>query len=570
MPYSNLPSRLMLGLLISFDACAAGAVRTQTPEPVDPARMRAAEQAGSNLGDYTINSNQSPRWYGAPDQAGQVVINGEWVPVESLVPSTDGQDYVQKLKTHGNDKDIDGLRQLTEEEGDRLSKTTAGNGQAAMVMRNSAAKYPLQRRDFEQDQVLKDSAPILNDAAKSNLVLGEVFADCSTTTIAVNQIGSGPLTSPKACSYVELNQTPGYRGEIQRKVTIEQPYESQTVTEFITVAPGETLTKSGTISGIPSNASADYVTDFSALVSPQIIRPFYTVTITQAPKKTNGWTYSVDVHHLDSDSNSAQILFAMTYKERSDPVFTFTPTCIDGDCSIQGDEFCKAKWTCTEKAPLTVNGVHISAAVVREEPPLYPVDPADDPSGGLRDTALVCMRAHQDIDCSRIYSGTACWPADPNFPGSEGNCLPAPDNGLPNSCPELESDTSCTLVGQGCADGGQSLLSGFCYVKTKIFNCSSEIAIPEQTVKTQTQCSQYLSCVEGNCLSSDKAHETGYSRTQAAAQQVIVQHVVSDWSRPKQQVKVAPEVKAAREREEVRQFLERAKIYEAEHPESRQ
>jgi len=511
---------------------------------------------GTNLGDQLINQQPMPEHFGAEDGTGTVIVGEHFFSIPRMVPSTESPEYVERLKERADDATLEGLRNLHAEEAPRLAEDTGATGQAVMATNNTAKFHGLQRRAMEADPAIQASVPILQ-AARNNQLLGEVFADCQTRTERAGMDDQANEWTQKACSWVELRLEPGYQATIQRTVTVTMEDTESQSTQFVNVALGESENFGGRLDDeFPDQVSI--LNSFEGFISPRSIRQHYTVTILQEPRRSNDWQFEARVTNNSNDGDT-QVLLVFEYSWRGEPQYEFTVTCADGDCNTQGDEFCKALWTCQERAPVMVDGRLVPAEVVAQEPPLYPVDPGDDPDGSLAADALVCMRATLAIDCARIYAGNACWPSDPEHPDAGQTCIPVADDGtLPNSCHELEEDIDCHPAGQGCAENGYSEVSDWCYIKTKLFRCAQRVRIPDHDVVTVTECAQGQACLDGSCTAVSRRVDPRTSRSESAARMVLAQHIGSDYSIPDAQPRPSREERDAQERAEVRRFIEQA------------
>jgi hypothetical protein len=353
---------------------------------------------------------------------------------------------------------------------------------------------------------------------------------------------------------VQLKFTPGFAAHVKRTVTATFP--SVWDIEDITPNPALDFSQSKTLTGFldgyfhgktfPSttNDLTSFTVEFIENVPPSAEFSYIVNTI---PTNANNWYYSVTVSRIaaptpvpayDTPGTPQQVMVRLHWDYKGDPVYTFTPpNCDQGDCTITGDEFCKAKWTCNTQLPtLSTNGYLVpvtAAAGPPPIPPLYTLIQQLDPNYTAdMATSQICMDATLNIDCSGIYSGTYCVPSDPTNPNSPPVCStvpPASGGALPNDCPQIEADPTCHESGEVCADDGQSIFDGYCYVMTKQFVCYVPTPISNGNVTTITQCPGNQPCMDGSCTTYDHQNEQGYSRTKALGQQVIAQHFLNDW-----------------------------------------
>lgn len=115
-----------------------------------------------------------------------------------------------------------------------------------------------------------------------------------------------------------------------------------------------------------------------------------TVTLTQMPTKANGWVAKFNVARTNFGSVPANPeIFVMWATDTPNSNLGATQV---GDCSgAAASPNCPTKWTCSARAPITINGIVVSAADAATKAPLFPGAPAD------------CAKAQLD----KVCSGTA-------------------------------------------------------------------------------------------------------------------------------------------------------------------
>jgi hypothetical protein len=114
-----------------------------------------------------------------------------------------------------------------------------------------------------------------------------------------------------------------------------------------------------------------------------------TVQTTQVPSLANGWVARFNVVRTNFSYAPAAPQIRLHWI--SNVWTTFIGTRETGNCAAGGSPNCPTRWTCTANAPITVNGVTISAADAASRAPLFP------------GAASNCARATLD----KVCSGTA-------------------------------------------------------------------------------------------------------------------------------------------------------------------
>lgn len=117
--------------------------------------------------------------------------------------------------------------------------------------------------------------------------------------------------------------------------------------------------------------SAIRVTNFQwTVTNPQ---PGVTVTLTQTPTQANGWVAGFSVARTNFTYVPQKPHIVMTWS-----VTTSTTNVGVGDtgnCADTGSTACPTKWTCTQNAPTTINGLPVSASLAATKAPLFPGAP---------------------------------------------------------------------------------------------------------------------------------------------------------------------------------------------------
>ncbi|MHB8742101.1 MAG: hypothetical protein ACYC9L_03165 [Sulfuricaulis sp.] len=527
--------------------------------PVQPAQPRQDWQNsyettnGSYMGDGELSKLPTLNYAG--DQSNPTDWDSIWmtdsqgrstqVPVNQIVPHADSvysfDTKVQAAGTHASD--LHALRDLTTTETARMAKDTGTMGQAMAITNNSALAAGSAKSTAAGTGNLAGSVGSLQNAG-NNALLQQTFSGCSQS-IQQGSDGTsgGNLLQTKACSFVQLKFTPGFAAHVYRTVSVSFPNEygiHDNTNEVLNF--GATDTWQGVLPTVFPAADTT-LTSFNVYfyrINNGPLPSEYSATIITTPSKANGWNYKLTISREAQpnpvpsyDTPGAAIFVRMEWTYNGDPVYTFSkPICDKGDCSITGDEFCKATWTCNSKAPvMSSNGylVPLSAFTPTTPGPLYQLIQQLDPNYTTdMQTDEICMDATLNIDCSGIYSGSYCVPGA--TPTSPPVCSSVPSSTtLPNDCPQIQADPTCHQSGQVCADNGQSQWDGYCYVMTELFTCYVPDTADNGNVSTVTTCPGNQPCMDGSCTTYDKKQNVGYSRTRALGQQVIAQHFLSDW-----------------------------------------
>jgi len=509
----------------------------QQPQPRPDWENQYWTSQGTYAGD-DLTRNHAPNlsYVGPSDgSADGYVYAGDsvgWVPQGQLVPHTDSDGYVYSLQTHSQDRDLHAMRDQYNTESTRLAKDTGAMGQAMALTNNSSLTRQANQSRVAADPIMGTSVNNLQSAGNNGL-LAQTFSGCSQQVQADGGTTGGNQTQEKACSYVQLKYTQGFAAHVYRTVTVTFP-ESFDLLDY----PSEAIARSATVhytgnlqTNFPSTTTSlvEFIAEFYQTQYPGPAPGEFSFQVVTMPTLANNWQYDVAVTRAPPvtpvpANDAGTIMIRLFWRYQGDPVYTFTkPICDKGDCTITGDEFCKAKWTCNSQLPaLSTNGYMVPVSAATGQPPLYNLVQALDPNYTTdMQTDLICMDATLNIDCSGIYSGTAC---DAN------GCVTIPNTGtLPNDCPQLAADPSCGQMGIECADWGFSNYSQYCYVVVERFYCYVPTTIPDGNVSTQTTCPGNQPCLDGSCTTWSRQHETGYSRAKALGQQVIAQHFLSDW-----------------------------------------
>jgi len=513
---------------------------------------------GTNDGDNGLHQLGDPYYIGDQNNPqstdGVVLGNGTYTNIQHFAPHTDDTGtYVQKLESNGGHAtDLHAMRDLTNTESARMAKDTGPMGQAMSMNNNSTITRQAVKPYVTSELNVGGSVAAMNGAG-NNALLAQTFSGCTDTVQSNPGSDGGNQYQTKSCSFVQLKFTPGFAAHVFRTVTATFP----SVWDIEDIAPnpvidfGQSQTLTGLLNGyfhssFPSTTQV--LTSFTAefiAINPGPQPSEFSYVINTMPTNANNWYYSITVTRIAApnpvpvyDTPGAPIMMRLHWDYQGDPVYTFTPpNCDQGDCTITGDEFCKAKWTCNTKLPtMSTNGYLVPVTAAAGPPPIPPlynlVQQLDPNYTADMQTSQICMDATLTIDCSGIYSGTYCVPSDPTNPSSPPVCstVPPPSGGgLPNDCPQIASDPTCHESGMQCADDGQSLFDGYCYVMTEIFTCYVPTTVSNGNVSTVTQCPGNQPCMDGTCTTWSKRNEQGYSRTRALGQQVIAQHFLNDW-----------------------------------------
>ena len=543
-----MKSRRLLGLLTAglFSAWSAFAQTTNYPPRQDYENSYWTGQ-GSYVGD-DLTRHHAPQldYIGDPNGSsnGWVAMpDGTYRPIGEIVPHTDDDSVITKLQMHSRDRDLHSMRDYYNTESQRMAADTGAMGQAAAMANNSSVTKSQYKNSTDGRAALSSIAaqatPTMQQAG-NNALVAQTFSGCSQQVVSNPGQTSGNQTQEKSCAKVQLKYTQGFAAHVYRTVTATFPsvWDIQDIT--LNPAPdwGLSTTMNGTLDGYFHGstfpATTKVLTDFTVeflTISGGPPASQFSYTVTTMPEDANNWTYSIVINRSAAPPDpvptytTQSIWVRLHWDYQGDPVYTFSaPICDQGDCSLTGDEFCKAKWTCNSQAPvMSTNGylVPTSAFTDTTPGPLYQLIQQLDPNYTTDlATDKVCMDATLNIDCSGIYSGTAC---DAN------GCVTVPDTGLPNDCPEIEADPTCGVMDTECADWGFSTYSQYCYVLVERFYCYVPTTVPDGNVTTQTTCPGNQPCLDGSCETWNRKNERGYSRTQALGQQVIAQHFLNDW-----------------------------------------
>lgn len=255
------------------------------------------------------------------------------------------------------------------------------------------------------------------------------------------------------------------------------------------------------------------ITDYAWTVTTAV--PGVTVKEIQVPALSNNWvaifeTTRGDWSHAPADGPDIHL----SWKMNGAPVYTFN--IVDtGDCSAQSTNFCSVTWSCDGSAPVTIDGINVPVSVINGEPALFSGD------GGA------CMKATLHYNCSGVWSGDGgqvCWTND----AGNQQCTEVPPSGTPpDSCNDLQNDTSCVLKTSDCADGAMDA-SGFCFVRTYVYDCITPVTVPTGNTTEVTTCTGAQPCLDGSCNAPSKP-EGPNGRNESMAKQLMVQTVQNDW-----------------------------------------
>lgn len=117
---------------------------------------------------------------------------------------------------------------------------------------------------------------------------------------------------------------------------------------------------------IPAGVTQIHDLSFQIL-NPQ---PGVTATLVVPPTFANGWNAGFEVKRTDYSYQPLPVRVRITFRvDETNIVLSARET---GNCSDPGSTACPSVWSCAASAPVTVNGVTVTEAMVRNEPPLYP------------------------------------------------------------------------------------------------------------------------------------------------------------------------------------------------------
>lgn len=243
--------------------------------------------------------------------------------------------------------------------------------------------------------------------------------------------------------------------------------------------------------------------------------PGVAINQVQVPALSNNWvaifeTTRTEWNHAPAGGPDIHLSWSMNGALNS--AFHIVDT---GDCSATNTGYCKVAWTCDASAPVTVDGVTVSTDVIRGQPALFGGD------GGA------CMNATLHYNCSSVWQrggGKVCWT---NAAGKT-QCTDVPASGTPpDSCRDLQNDTSCVLKTSDCADGAMDT-NGFCFVQTNHYDCITEVTVPTGNTSDVTTCTGAQPCLDGTCTAPSKT-EGPNDRNDSMAKQLMIQTVNNDW-----------------------------------------
>lgn len=99
-------------------------------------------------------------------------------------------------------------------------------------------------------------------------------------------------------------------------------------------------------------------------------QPGIWVTLVTAPTEANGWMAYFKVSRTSWSYTPVAPNIKITFRVQvPEPKLTVQDT---GDCSDPGSVACPTKWTCSQTAPTTINGINVTAEMVQSLPLLFP------------------------------------------------------------------------------------------------------------------------------------------------------------------------------------------------------
>lgn len=121
----------------------------------------------------------------------------------------------------------------------------------------------------------------------------------------------------------------------------------------------------------------------------------------------------------------------------------------------------------------------------------------------FEDVQPLCEQVTVDVDYD-FYQGPFCYT---DTSGQE-HCV---DSGTtPNqACNELESDPQCGYIRQECL---LQVENGTCYLHEEIWDCGTDVTIPDTDISTEIDCQGPVRCMGADCIDPTNTQSTSFNR----------------------------------------------------------
>lgn len=455
------------------------------------------------------------------DANGNLVIQGNTMRPKDLVPGADkgGTEDVSALA--GDQAALE--RAGTER---RKSNETATNfeGEAYRAARNAPK---LDTRKATEDQSLWQTTA----SALAPTNLAATFGACRARTEYQNAPGDPAFTQvERTCEHINK---PEYcvktrtLSSYDEELTLLDAFQDG-ITESIDVPLGAPTTPQGVaITGAQATVA------WSGTVA--------NVEITTQPAADNGWQTTLRVTYNEaaqvctlgdgSTCSAGAAGCTCTRPPQSAGVtvrvhVTGYSEHISSDpegCPAESDGFCDSLWTCESTDAPDVNGAPPGPELLSVLTPLYPDSALNAPPSST--SPQMCWRARARYDCKFYLGSMDCWT------NSKGEVV-CPENTTgntgTNTCGTLGRDPSCALVRSQCSQDGRGTASGFCYVSTDTYRCSTQVQTSTPVAVTHTDCDGRIRCMGDECIKADHALEKPRGFQKAQATLTLLEHLTND------------------------------------------
>ena len=487
---------------------------SQQLQPLTAAEAKTVAEEGAAFARAAATKAPEPR---ISDDGERVTLPGEGdIEIRDLVPGSTRRDARDLEALAG---DADALARAAEAHRREQEQASTPEADAYRVLRNAPIR---EVTTIEQDGYLWRQTP----GALATASLSRDFADCSAETRYVPEDGAPVHVSREA-----ICERLGVLDRCERHREIED-YSRQGVS----VHHVESMIDSDVV--VPFEIADDLPADvfiLDASASLTFSGSIADARFTEIPSEANGWTGAVALVFDESRAVCKLADGATCVRGSQDCAcepqhaaveITADVTAIKerlvGECLLETDGFCHAKWTCTDDAPRAIGGSPVPARVAADLADLYPASSRHSPASSK---APLCYRAQAQYECPFNIGSMGCW----DTPGGRQCHENTGADVRADTCAALARRSECTLKRRTCNENARGYLD-FCYVATETYDCREPVEIRQFRAVTTNTCLGNLRCMGSECVVPAADQEPGASFAQAQAAGALIQHLTHDYA----------------------------------------
>lgn len=178
---------------------------------------------------------------------------------------------------------------------------------------------------------------------------------------------------------------------------------------------------------------------------------------------------------------------------------TWLPSsCIDAVKPIR-DGFATGTIACTQSYEVTNNCTMVNDMPVCSDQLL--------PSP-LPEVGQFCKTVQIDVKTD-FYKGTTC-----HTDASGQQVCVESGSGPTDSCSKYETNPQCGYISQKCVDGAAAK-DGTCYLMEEIWDCGTNVVVPDVESETKYECAGPVRCMGEDCFSPVKTQSSSFAQTAA-------------------------------------------------------